>query len=58
MKLTQDMFSLFGMVRKYEALASILLPALCLRNIHAAEALYTGNNCREKLQIRYATLRV
>jgi hypothetical protein len=58
MKVTQDMFSLFGMVKKYEALAAILLPALCFRNIHAAEVLYTGKNCNEKLQIRYATLRV
>ncbi|WP_185965512.1 hypothetical protein [Flavobacterium zepuense] len=58
MKIKQDMFSLFGANRKYESLATILLPVLSFRNIHREVVLYLGTNCSEKLQIRYANLRV
>lgn len=58
MKLNRSMFSLWGNLGKNGVLASIRMAFSNANTVCAVEDLYSNMGCTEKLQIRYANLRV
>jgi len=58
MNLKQNMFSLLRAISNYKALAGVNMALLAFRIIDSERVLYNADSCNEKLQIRYANLRV
>jgi len=58
MKLNRSMFSLCGNLAKNTLLASLRTGLGTVKSVLAGEGLYNSIGCTEKLQIRYANLRV
>jgi len=58
MKMNHNMFSLFGTINKIRAFADAVKSAFLLQKIADMSVMHNEKYCLEKLQIRYANIRV
>jgi hypothetical protein len=58
MKTNYNMFSLFGNINKFRAFVRAGRSVFSMCNAADMLVIYNENTCQEKLQIRYANIRV